>query len=75
MARVISEMLEPDNLIKYRSGSKKAARELCWEHEQSKLIGAFGGVETKKKGSTICILARKNIWRTGKRAHWSNFTA
>lgn len=42
IASKISEMLDnPEQLIKYKNNTRKAANELCWENEENKLINIF----------------------------------
>jgi len=66
MAKVISDMLKNENIQKYKKACEKAARILCWENEQKKLLAIVEDYKSEKRHLSICIFARKNIWRTNR---------
>ncbi|MGH8581952.1 MAG: glycosyltransferase [Gammaproteobacteria bacterium] len=64
MARVIEAMLEDERQAEFRARAERAAVDLCWERGEQTLVSAIEGLASGSRGLRICIVARKNIWRT-----------
>jgi glycosyltransferase involved in cell wall biosynthesis len=66
IARSIKALLQEEKINERHLIREEMARDLSWEVESKKLSELFQKLLPEKQTLSICIFARKNIWRTNR---------
>ena len=64
IAEAITRLSVPAKMSEHREACDAASRELCWGEEEKKLLEILEDNSSSTERMSICIVARKNIWRT-----------
>lgn len=62
LASTVGRLLHHEELAQMRANTERAARELCWQIEEKRLLDLFEAVcDGRPAGRRVCFLARKDV--------------